>query len=77
MDLRYQLKLAYYFKSNDENLINNIIIVGGMANNILNSKKMACNIGKSIYEENTVKKLSKIFLIDAKKLNPAKILHTL
>ena len=51
--------------------INNIIIVGGMANNII--KENGFNIGKSIYEKNT-KEIVKNIFEDAKKLN-CKVLY--
>jgi phosphoglycerate kinase len=43
---------------------NNIIIVGGMANNIIKYK--GHNIGKSLYEENTNSNIQEIFLLSKK-----------
>ena len=57
-----------------ENLIpkfNNLIFVGGMANNILNFKKFS--IGKSIYEKNCSEVIAKIF--DASKKNSCSITY--
>ena len=57
-----------------ENLIpkfNNIIFVGGMANNILNFKKFS--IGKSIYEKNCDDIITKI--LDASKKNSCSIFY--